>query len=232
MKKPREIDTFLLVWFFSARTVGPSTWNKLYNVFWSIQEAVPPTHPSPEPEPEPVPPTPTPPPSQIFPGTLLRIGSRGEDVRLMQTYLNAISKVFPSVPALTADGIFGANTQNSVVAFQWLFGLTPDGIIGEKTWNKVVEVYNSLPNVAAPQYPGTSLRVGSRGNDVIIMQKYLNAIAQYYPEIPPLIADGIFGPMTERSVIAFQNLFGLTPDGIIGRNTWNLIVSVYNKLLG
>lgn len=163
-----------------------------------------------------------------FPGTALRVGSRGSEVQFMQTYLNAISKVFPVIPSLTADGIFGTGTQSSVMAFQRLFGLTPDGVIGRITWDKIVSVYNNLPNVAAPVFPGTSLRVGSRGNDVILMQQYLNSIARQYPSIPTLTADGIFGSATEQAVIAFQRLFGLTQDGVIGRNTWNQIVSIYN----
>jgi len=201
--------------------VGPATWRKFYDVYWSIHDTTPPP---------PLPPPPPPPPPQEYPGTPLRVGSRGDAVRLMQTYLTAISKVFPTVPALTADGIFGTLTQNSVMAFQWLFGLAPDGIIGEQTWNRIVSVYNNLPNIAAPEYPGTLLRAGSRGNNVTLVQKYLNTIAQSYPSIPTLTADGIFGPMTERSVIAFQRLFGLAADGIIGPMTWNMIVSIFNKV--
>ncbi|MCL2081074.1 MAG: peptidoglycan-binding protein [Oscillospiraceae bacterium] len=199
--------------------VGPATWNKLYDVYWSIHGTVP---PAPEP--------PAPPVQPEFPGIPLRIGSSGEDVRLMQTYLNAISRVFPSIPTLTADGVFGPMTQNSVMAFQWLFGLQPDGVIGPLTWNRIASVYGNLPAAAAPQFPGTLIRTGSRGSDVTLMQQYLNTIAQSYPSIPALSADGIFGPMTERSVMAFQNLFGLSPDGIIGPLTWNLIVSVHNRV--
>lgn len=166
-----------------------------------------------------------------FPGTPLRVGSRGDDVLKMQTYLNAISKTFPTIPSLTADGVFGVGTQTSVKAFQSLFGLTPDGVIGKNTWDKIVNVYNNKPTVSSPVFPGRSLQVGSRGNDVIIMQKYLNAIAKQYPSIPVTSADGIFGPGTKNSVTAFQRQFGLTPDGIIGRNTWNKIVSIYNLIL-
>jgi peptidoglycan hydrolase-like protein with peptidoglycan-binding domain len=171
------------------------------------------------------------PPSQVYPETLLRIGSRGDHVKLMQTYLTAISKVFPIVSPLTADGIFGSLTQNSVRAFQWLFRLTPDGIIGEQTWNKIVSVYNHLPDVTAPQYSGTLLRVGSHGNNVTLMQKYLDTIAQRYPSVPQLMTDGIFGPLTQTSVVAFQRLFGLADDGIIGPMTWKMIVSIHNKLM-
>lgn len=193
--------------------VGPATWKKLYDVYHSIKNAVEPpaTHPQ-------------------YPGTPLRIGSRGDDVLFMQKSLNSIAKFFPAIATLTADGIFGSGTAASVTAFQRLFGLTADGVIGRITWDKIVSVSNNLPSTVPPAYPGTALRVGSRGNDVLTMQRYLNSIAAQYPSIPLIATDGIFGAGTERSVIAFQRQFGLTADGVIGRITWNQIVSVYNVI--
>lgn len=35
----------------------------------------------------------------------------------------------------------------------------------------------------------------------------------------------MFGVRTNSSVISFQNKNGLTADGIIGRNTWNSLMS-------
>jgi len=166
-----------------------------------------------------------------YPGTPLRVGSRGESVTFMQGCLNAISKILPTIPTLRADGIFGTGTQSAVIAFQKLFGLTADGVIGPATWEKIVSVYNDLPDIAAPAFPGTALRVGSSGNDVILIQKYLNVVGQQYPSIPPLSADGIFGRATESAVKTFQNLFGLTSDGVVGRNTWNMLISVYNRII-
>ena len=77
----------------------------------------------------------------------------------------------------------------------------------------------------AVSYPGTPLREGSRGDNVWIMQDYLRTISRRYP-IPTIAADGIFGPATRSAVVAFQRLFDLDPDGIVGRNTWDRIVTV------
>ncbi len=79
-------------------------------------------------------------------------------------------------------------------------------------------------------FPGTNLQIGSRGSDVLKMQRYLNAIGQYYPSIPQINEDGIFGYQTDQAVRAFQRLFSLQDDGIIGPATWNKIVEVYNGL--
>ena len=56
----------------------------------------------------------------------------------------------------------------------------------------------------------TTLKLGSRGNEVKTLQSKLN-----------LIADGIFGPITEEVVKDFQKKNGLTADGVVGPSTWN-----------
>jgi len=44
--------------------------------------------------------------------------------------------------------------------------------------------------------------------------------------------DGIFGVQTEAAVKAFQQIFDLTPDGIIGSATWYKIKYIYNAVKG
>ena len=57
---------------------------------------------------------------------LLKNGSKGEDVKKLQTKLG-----------LTADGAFGPGTENKVKEWQSANGLTADGIVGDGTWSKM-----------------------------------------------------------------------------------------------
>lgn len=57
----------------------------------------------------------------------LRIGSRGNDVKILQRALN-----------LYDDGIFGNLTLERVKEYQKSVGLYPDGIVGDKTWEKLL----------------------------------------------------------------------------------------------
>ncbi len=95
-----------------------------------------------------------------------------------------------------------------------------------------VEIVNNAPvRGITSSYPGTPLRVGSTGPNVVIVQTSLNRIAQNYPAIPKVPAvDGIFGSRTRTSVEAFQRIFGLTPDGIVGQGTWYQLVRLYTAV--
>ncbi len=172
-----------------------------------------------------------------YPGYPLRRGSTGEAVTQMQVWLRAAGLFYDSIPVISSvDGIFGPNTESAVRAFQRTFGLTADGIVGPATWAQLFRVYTNLQGdidagaSGPPYYPGSLLRIGSRGENVRTMQSYLNAIGRVYTDIPPLTVDGIYGSSTAAAVRVFQLLFGLSSDGIIGRATWDRIVAVYRSL--
>ena len=95
-----------------------------------------------------------------------------------------------------------------------------------------VEIVNNAPiQGITSSYPGTPLRRGSTGPYVVIVQTMLNRISQDYPLIPKLATvDGIFGSRTEASVRKFQEIFGLTVDGIVGKATWYEMVRLYTAV--
>ena len=61
---------------------------------------------------------------------ILRLGSRGPDVKLLQSLLARIGYNPGAI-----DGIFGNQTQQAVAEFQRDNGLVPDGVVGPATWN-------------------------------------------------------------------------------------------------
>ena len=95
-----------------------------------------------------------------------------------------------------------------------------------------VEIVNNAPiRGIASSYPGTPLRRGSSGPNVVVVQVELNRISQNYPAIPKLASvDGIYGSRTEAAVRRFQEIFGLTPDGIVGKATWYALVRLYTAV--
>lgn len=174
-----------------------------------------------------------------YPGTALRVGSRGLDVQTIQTYLGRIRRNYPAIPVITDEtGVFGNSTKAAVTKFQSIFNLQPDGIVGKSTWYKLSSLYTAVTKLADLGSEGTSLgigtvppstvlRQGSRGTDVITLQYILNVIAEFYPNIPEISQDGIFGSRTKQAVTAFQQMMRLTPDGIVGNATWKALYDTY-----
>ena len=98
-------------------------------------------------------------------------------------------------------------------------------------YGNVETVLNAPIRGITSSYPGTPLRLGSSGPAVVTIQTAINRISQNYPAIPKIpVVDGIFGSRTEATVRAFQQIFGLTPDGIVGPGTWNEIVRLYTAV--
>ena len=98
-------------------------------------------------------------------------------------------------------------------------------------YGNVETVLNAPIRGNRSSYPGTPLRRGSTGPNVVVVQSSINRIAQNYPAIPKIAnVDGIYGSRTEASVRAFQEIFGLTPDGIVGPATWYALVRLYTAV--
>ncbi|MCL2049327.1 MAG: peptidoglycan-binding protein [Defluviitaleaceae bacterium] len=176
-----------------------------------------------------------------YPGTPLREGSTGEDVRRLQLYLNRISGNW-WIPAIqNPNGVFGPDTTASVKAFQSLRSLTPDGVVGQLTWNEIVRVYVAARRMAeldseGQRYgignspPSVVLQQGARGEAVVELQFLLNYIGQFYNELPYVVEDSVFRDTTRTAVIAFQNRFGLMADGVVGAATWNKLYEVFKAI--
>ncbi len=97
--------------------------------------------------------------------------------------------------------------------------------------NDIYIVYNAPTAVNIQSYPGTPFRLGSAGEEVRTIQRQLNRIAANYPAIPKVeVNAGIFNGATRKSVIAFQQIFGLAVDGIVGKETWYRLKYIYNSV--
>ena len=176
-----------------------------------------------------------------YPGSPLRRGSTGTNVRILQKQLSRIAKDYPSFGKPAATGTFDEATENSVKKFQKQFGLTADGIVGKATWYKISYIYVSVKDLSeltsegetaegiqsAGGWPGTVLRRGSTGSSVEQVQFWLSDLAQFDSSLVRVSVDGSYGAATERAVRAFQQKQNLTADGVVGQTTWNALYAAW-----
>jgi putative chitinase len=82
---------------------------------------------------------------------LLKVGSRGEEVKQLQAKLG-----------LSADGVFGPGTEKEVKKWQIEHDLTPDGLVGNGTWAKMFGESTTPVSVITEPSPvpnGTGLKL-------------------------------------------------------------------------
>ncbi len=140
-------------------------------------------------------------------------------------FVEPLAAKFCNGTTVTCEGLSQWGSQN--LAQQ---GYTANQIL-QSYYGNVETVVNAPIRGIASSYPGTPLRRGSSGPNVVVLQVALNRISQNYPAIPKIpTADGIFGSRTEAAVVAFQRIFGLTPDGVVGPGTWYEIVRLYTAV--
>jgi len=207
--------------------VGPATWYRIAYIYTSVKRLAELTSEGLRPNEIP----------SEYPD-FLRQGDAGSIVRDLQYMLAVVGDYYPEVRPIEYDGVFGEQTAAAVRDFQALAGLPVDGVVGPDTWRQLYPTYLNIVNTygvsttGVSLYPGLSLSRGAMGEDVTTLQTFLSRISSSVEGIPNVTVDGVFGPATERAVIALQNLYGLKPTGVVGPLTWDAAASLYADLTG
>lgn len=106
-------------------------------------------------------------------------------------------------------------------------GYTPIQIIryyyGSDMYINTAVAVSGVPS----SWPGYNLNIGASGDKVLQIQQQLNRIAQNYPAIPRIAADGVYGQNTANAVRTFQRIFNLPQSGIVDYPTWYKISEIY-----
>lgn len=151
----------------------------------------------------------------------IRPGDGGDDVAQLQEALIELGYLTGK-----ADGNYGSKTTAAVKAFQKANGLTVDGVAGADT-QKVLfggsakrNGSTATPTPAPSQEKATTLRKGSKGTEVVNLQKKLISLGYLTGS-----ADGVYGTNTYDAVMAFQKANKLSADGVAGSQTQAVLSS-------
>ncbi len=167
------------------------------------------------------------------------LGYSGTGIGLLQYFLSVIGLFNSSFVQVAQTGVYDETTEQAVRQLQQSNGLPVTGVVDKNTWDLIYDQFRGitfiLPSLlsALPiePYNGVLLSRGSTGERVELLQQYLAAVAVVYTDVPEVTADGVFGVQTAAAVQAFQRLFGLAADGLVGEQTWNTLLAVYESTL-
>ena len=170
-------------------------------------------------------------------------GANGSCVTILQQKVNGCLAAVGNSTRIATDGAFGQMTKNAVIACQQANGIGADGIVGPQTWGVLLKktsvsstanVSQPAPtasSVSAPVAPTASssctnsaLSQGANGSCVTQMQQKVNGCLAAIGSATRIATDGAFGQMTKNAVIACQQANGIGADGIVGPQTWGVLM--------
>ncbi|MDR1466963.1 MAG: LysM peptidoglycan-binding domain-containing protein [Oscillospiraceae bacterium] len=153
---------------------------------------------------------------------IIKQGSTDPSVLVLQEYLK-LAGLFPG----TITGSFGENTTNAVKRFQRENKLDPDGIVDEKTWSVLqllVDASGGFPPAPNSRIKPV-LKVGDQGPYVAELQRQLQNLGYYSGQI-----NSNFDSNLSKAVKSFQSINKLSPDGVVGNDTWGALYYLYSPL--
>ena len=142
--------------------------------------------------------------------TTLSYGDSGDAVLKLQRRLRELGYM-----TANATGTFGTATKSALVDFQKAAGLTADGVAGNVSQ---VALYAANAPAKGANAISSTLKVGDKGTAVTELQKRLIELGYLTTS-----ATGTYGEATKAAVKEFQQLAGLTADGVAGTATINAL---------
>lgn len=149
-------------------------------------------------------------------------------IRAIQKRLRILSQSDDRLPTVFIDGIYGAETEATVRAFQETRGLPVSGTVDIETHRRITEEYDALlrrAELAAgspdfESYEGNAISEGDEFDGVIALQLLFRSISEQ-DERFRISADGSYGAETAAAVRLFNALRGRDEDTRVDREFWN-----------
>ena len=157
-----------------------------------------------------------------------------QPVRSLQTMLRTISKSSGNIPPVIPDGIFGADTENALKAFQRLNGLPATGRTDPATWDRLNSSYSHAAIQSGPAaelnitlQPNQVLKPGERNDHLHLIQAMMHTIGTYYHNVPPVTMTGVLDHETQQAVRWLRRASALPDSPDFDRYTWLYLTHLY-----
>ena len=164
------------------------------------------------------------------------IEQKEEVIKDVQKWLRTIGREYPDFPEVFIDGIYGSETAEAVAFFQRKKGLAETGNVDRATFDSLYSEYLRIIRASRilgfiPQfeeYTEVEMRPGDVFDDIFVLQLLLRAISL---DDNDLFVDinGVFNEETEKAVRKLQNKIGMTENGRVNGELWNMLVLLADK---
>ncbi len=152
-----------------------------------------------------------------------------QPVRSLQYMLRRLSLVYPFLPEIVADGIFGERTLEAVMLFQRELDPPVTGVVDSGTWNAIRTRWEQAERqLAAPRavraFPGEPGKAGAARRSGAMARTMFRELSRC---LDGITHDGGDGPDTEENIRWLQRAAGLEETGELDVQTWNALTRLY-----
>ena len=164
------------------------------------------------------------------------IDQKEEVIKDVQKWLRTIGREYPDFPEVFIDGIYGSETAEAVAYFQRKKGIQVTGNIDRETFDSLYSEYLRIIRASRilgfipkfEEYTEGEMRPGDVFDDIFVLQLLLRAISLDDNELFVDI-NGVFNEETEKAVRKLQNKIGMTENGRVNGELWNMLVLLADK---
>lgn len=167
-------------------------------------------------------------------------GARGDSVRTVQSMLNRIRRLYPSIPRLKPDGIFAQSTECAVKELQRIRGIEPDGVVGRCTriellyaaWGADRLMQHALNRVDLNVDPPAA---ASSGEAVEGIKRVMCLLGEFYPELDYYAQEALsepdYGQATAECISRLQKMWGSTGSGVLTSADMYNLIRIYLRIV-
>lgn len=147
------------------------------------------------------------------------ISDKRSAIETVQRYLHYVSdRVYKSIPSISIDGIFGANTAFAVSEFQSIVGIPRSGRVDYETFTELYEAYkialilqdSEEYAISEDEFP---IKKGDIGNGALLINLMIDELKKKYSDIYDVKVNRLFSESSEMAVRDLQRIFMLREDG-------------------
>lgn len=159
----------------------------------------------------------------------------GKPIWDLQQMLLDTSQEYPQFLAVVPDGIFGENTLEAVMVFQWDFQLPVTGVVNNATWDAISRQYRLTLRRSGPPVPlqvmphsAFLIQPGERRQQMMVVQAMYDSLVRILTCFQPTAGHGVNQDATLENTRRLQKQSGMPSSGIIDLATWSNLAQLYH----
>jgi peptidoglycan hydrolase-like protein with peptidoglycan-binding domain len=155
----------------------------------------------------------------------------------VQRFLYLIANTtYPTIPHVSVDGIWGAETESAVIEFQRMSG---NKVSGEVDYYTFEALYMAFSDAEAEIYErdylitsdGFPLRKNMMNDDVLLLHLLILEIQKNYDYLTEVTRSTYYSETTENAVIELQEIFGFEKNGEVDAKMFERLVLELDSII-